>query len=154
MKKSLVVSLSLAVLGVCRAGLGAQEPRSTKANPSSPNTVTLVGCVDRADQLNASSPSTTADSLSFVLTHADRDGKAAASKPTADTRSAIEAGSIYKLDGAVATLNPHVGHKGQVTGTVEPTAAGTTGTTDPGSAANAPRLHVKSIKMLAETCAR
>jgi len=154
MKKSLVVSLSLAVLGVCRAGLGAQEPRSTKANPSSPNTVTLVGCVDRADQLNASSPSTTVDSLSFVLTHADRDGKAAASKPTADTRSAIEAGSIYKLDGAVATLNPHVGHKVQVTGTVELTAAGTKGTTDPGSAADASRLHVKSIKMLAETCAR
>jgi hypothetical protein len=152
MKKSFAFSMSLAVLTICAVGVRAQESRSTKANGGARDTISMIGCVDRADQLSAASPNTTVDSLSFVLTHASRDGKAASSKPTADPRAA-DAGSMYRLDGAVATLNPQVGHKVQVTGTVV-AAAGTSGGTDPASAANAPRLKVATIKMLAETCAR
>src|SRR5262245_35225601 len=109
MKSSFISSMSLAVL--CGVGLAAQDVRSTKADRATADTVTVIGCVDRADQLSAASPDTTVDSLSFVLTHASRDGEAASSRPTTDTRSAAaQAGSIYRLDGAVATLNPHVGH--------------------------------------------
>jgi hypothetical protein len=153
MKNSFGVTMSLAVLTVCAIGLRAQESRNTKTNRAVPETISLIGCVDRADQLNAANPDTTVDSLSFVLTHASRDGKAASSKPADARGSAVEPGSIYRLDGTVAMINPHVGHKVQVSGTVEATA-GTSGGTDPASAANAPRLKVGSIKMLAETCAR
>jgi hypothetical protein len=152
MKNNFGLTMSLAVFTVCAIGVRAQESRNTKTNR--PETISMIGCVDRADQLNAANPGTTADSLSFVLTHASRDGKAASSTPTADTRaSAVEPGSIYRLDGTVAMINPHVGHKVQVSGTVE-AIAGTSGGTDPASAANAPQLKVDSIKMLGETCAR
>ena len=155
MKNKFRVAMSLAALTVWGMGVSAQEPQTT-TNRAVPGAVTVIGCVDRADQIReASSPDTTVDSLSFVLTHASRDGKAASSKPTADSHgSAAEVGSIYRLDGAVATLNPHVGHKVEVSGTVAATAAGTSGASDPASAANAPRLKVDTIKMLAETCAR
>jgi hypothetical protein len=152
MKNSFGLMMSLAVLTVCAIGLRAQESRTSRTNRA--ETISMIGCVDRADQLNAANPDTTVDSLSFVLTHASRDGKAASSKPTADTRSsAVEPGSIYRLDGTVAMINAHVGHKVQVSGTLE-ASAGTSGGTDPTSAANAPRLKVDSIKMLDETCAR
>jgi hypothetical protein len=154
MKHNFGWAMSLAALTVWGIGISAQEPQTAK-NPAVPETVTVIGCVDRADQIRVSSPDTTVDSLSFVLTHASRDGKAASSKPTADSQSAAaEVGSIYRLDGAVATLNPHVGHKVEVSGTVAATAAGTSGASDPASAANTPRLKVDRIKMLAETCAR
>lgn len=155
MKNSFGLTMSLAVLTFCGTELSAQERQTSNPNRAVPDTITLIGCLDRADQFNAANPDTTVDSLSFVLTHASRDGKAASSKPTADARgSASEAGSIYRLDGAVATLNPHVGHKVQLSGAIEPSTSGTSGGTDPTSAANAPRLKVASIKMLAETCAR
>jgi hypothetical protein len=155
MKNSFRMTMSLAVVTFCGMGLTAQESQSSKSTRAVPDSITVIGCLDRADQFNAANPDTTVDSLSFVLTHASRDGKAASSKPTADARGpATEAGSIYRLDGVVATLNPHVGHKVQLSGAVEPSATGTSGGTDPTSGANAPRLKVASIKMLAETCAR
>jgi hypothetical protein len=154
MKKSVALAMSFAVVAVSGMTLGAQS-ESKKPNQTVPDTITVIGCVDRADQLSAATPDTTADSLSFVLTHASRDGEAASSKPTAENRGAErEPGSMYRLDGSLTTLNPHVGHKVQVTGRVVPTATGTAGATDPASAANAPRLKVDTIKMLAETCAR
>jgi len=154
MRKSFVLSMSVAVFTFSAIGLGAQQSQSTKPDRSVPKTITVIGCVDRADQLNAGNPDTTVDSLSFVLTHASRDGEAASSKPTADAHTRADPGLMYRLDGAVATLNPHVGHKVQVTGAVVAIATGTSGSTDPVSPANAARLKVTSIKMLAETCAR
>src|ERR1051326_1508149 len=99
---------------------------------------------------------TAVDRWECVRTPASRDGKAAAPRPApaSTTKPNAEAGSTYRLDGATATLNPHVVHKVQVTGAIEASTAGTSGSTDPASAANAPRLKVESIKMLSETCAR
>ena len=157
MQKSCRITMSLGLATACVIGANAQE-RSTKATDRpTPAAITVTGCVDRADEHTAAGTTgTTVDSLSFVLTHASRDGKAASSQPaSAATKEATaETGSTYRLDGAVATLNPHVGHKVQVTGALEASTAGTSGSTDQASAANAPRLKVESVKMVAETCAR
>ena len=156
MKKSCRLTMSLALAAVCAIGANAQERSPNTTNRTTPGTITVTGCVDRADQHSgAGTIGTTVDSLSFVLTHASRDGKAAASRPApAAAATTAETGSTYRLDGAVATLNPHVGHKVQVTGALEASATGTSGSADPASAASAPRLKVESVKMLAETCAR
>jgi hypothetical protein len=61
-------------------------------------------------------------------------------------QATAETGSTYRLEDAVATLNPHVGHKVQVTGALEAATASTSGSADPASAANAPRLRVESVK--------
>jgi len=157
MKKScrfLTTSLVFAAVGVI--GAHAQERSTSAANRTIPGAITVTGCVDRADQLSAAGATTTVDSLSFVLTHASRDGKAAASgaAAAATKETNAEKGSTYRLDGTVATLNPHVGHKVQVTGVIEASTTGTSGSSDPASAANAPKLKVESVKMLSETCAR
>jgi hypothetical protein len=66
----------------------------------------------------------------------------------------VARGNSYRLDADIKTLNPHVGHKVEVTGTVEAPAAPTAEAADPSSPAAASRLKVDRIKMVAETCAR
>jgi hypothetical protein len=156
MKKSCRLMMTLALAAGCTMVAHAQKRSPSAANRTIPGPITVTGCIDRADQHSAGGATTTVDSLEFVLTHASRDGKAAAPRPApaSTTKPNAEAGSTYRLDGATATLNPHVGHKVQVTGAIEASTAGTSGSTDPASAANAPRLKVESIKMLSETCAR
>jgi hypothetical protein len=62
----------------------------------------------------------------------------------------------YRLDDAAASnITPHVGHKVEITGTVEEqshaTGAGATaGATSSGAAA--PKLKVDSIRMIASSC--
>jgi hypothetical protein len=73
---------------------------------------------------------------------------------TSGTNSNKAVGGIYRLDSNVATLNPHVGHKVEVTGTVDGAAAATPPSADTTSAANAPRLKVARVKMVSETCDR
>jgi hypothetical protein len=64
---------------------------------------------------------------------------------------------MYRLDGEMESMNPHVGHHVEITGT---RVASGTGATPPSSnavnpsAANAPIVKVESVKMLSETCAR
>jgi hypothetical protein len=55
----------------------------------------------------------------------------------------------YRLDADVEKLNPHVGHKVEITGFVEAPAAMT-----PATSVNGPMVKVDSIKMLSETCGR
>jgi len=96
---------------------------------------------------------TTVDSLSFVLIHAVRgtadDLRAASTSGT----KADSTKSMYRLDVDVAKMNPHVGHKVEVTGTLD-AAMTTTDSADPPSAANAPKLKIDRVKMVSETCAR
>ena len=64
---------------------------------------------------------------------------------------------MYKLDGQLETINPHVGHHVEITGTREPSATGAkppSATAVNPSAANAPTIKVMSMRMLSETCAR
>jgi len=130
----------------CAIGLQAQAPPS--------RAMTVTGCVERADQVSgAVTAGTTVDSLSFVLIKATK-GTATDSRMvgTGGSPASTETGSMYRLDADVATLNPHVGHKVEVTGTLisAPAAA----STESVSAASAPKMKVDRVKIVSETCGR
>jgi len=112
--------------------------------------ITISGCVERADQVaSPASAGTTVDSLSFVLINAPSQTVGTSGSAEAGRRDAsMDKG--YRLDGEVEKLNPHVGHKVEIAGTVVEPAA----TNAAASSANGPKVKVESIKMLSETCAR
>jgi len=137
--------------------LHAQAPTSRQSNRTTPGAVTITGCVERADQVAASTtPGVTVDSLSFVLIHAVTGTAADAPTGTSGSSasSAVAKRGLYKLDGALSALNPHVGHKVEVTGTLVPASAPPADATDPTSAENAPKMHVDHLRMVSETCDR
>ena len=150
MSYRMVMSGALA-LG-CVIALQAQSA-TTQPNRTVPGEVTLTGCVERADQMNAAGTAgTTVDSLSFVLIHATKG--TAADLRTAGTSGTKPdpKGSVYRLDADISKLNPHVGHKIEVTGTLD--AATAASSADPSSVEAAPRLKVDGVKMVSETCDR
>jgi hypothetical protein len=158
MKKSWRLVMSMAVASGCVIALHAQAPSGTQSSRTTPGKITVTGCVERADQMTASgTAATTVDSLSFVLIHATRGG-AAGSRPaasgTSGTTANADKGNMYRLDADLSKLNPHVGHKVEVTGTLDTAGAPTKVNPAPPSAENAPKLKVDTVKMLAETCAR
>jgi len=125
----------------------------------------MSGCVERADQLipaGGAPIASTADSLDFVLTHAELTDSPHPVTPAPTGTAGRTAGgngigSMYKLDGRLDTINPHVGHHVEITGTREASATDakppSANAVNP-SAANAPVIKVESLKMLSETCAR
>jgi len=142
----------MVTLWLIMAALAAQT--TTQAAPQqrpttkAPEKITITGCVERADQVaGASTLGTTVDSLTFVLITPPAEAVG-----TSGTKSAAPATDKgYRLDADVAKLNPHVGHKVEISGFVdEPAATNGTGT----AAANGPKVKVESIKMIAETCGR
>ncbi|HZR22903.1 MAG TPA: hypothetical protein VFA59_04890 [Vicinamibacterales bacterium] len=141
------------------AGLLAQTqtppPKTAPEQVPSSNTnrVTVSGCVERADQLQSASATTTVDSLSFVLIKPTVEKPIAtsgSSEITADPKSPTS-DRMYRLDAPVEQLNLHVGHKVEVTGTIADNATAPAGA---GSTTNAPRLKVESVKMVDATCPR
>jgi len=158
MKKSWRLIASMALASGFAVALHAQAPATPPNNQTTPGKITVTGCVERADQVTPTgTAATTVDSLSFVLINAAK-GSAADAKPetrgTSGTAATPEQGSMYRLDADLAKLNPHVGHKVELTGTLDAAGAPTAANPAPPSAANAPRLKVDTVKMLAETCAR
>lgn len=153
MSRTCRVLMSSALALSCAAALHAQSTTGKGASQNEPRAVTVTGCVERADQVASGASTTTADSLSFMLIHAAVGTTADAPKGTSgtsDTRP-VAKGSMYRLDGDVATLNPHVGHKVEVTGTVVAPTSPDAGDPTP---ANAPRMKVDRVKMVSETCDR
>jgi hypothetical protein len=142
---------STGVALACVVTLHAQSP----ANGPAPAEITVTGCVERADQVAASTTAAaTVDSLTFMLIHAEN-GTADRQQPTGTSGAGGAAkGSSYRLDADVSTLNPHVGHKVEVTGTVDAPTSPSATSTEPTSPSNAPRLKVAHVKMVSETCAR
>ncbi|HZP47479.1 MAG TPA: hypothetical protein VFB07_03010 [Vicinamibacterales bacterium] len=136
---------------VCSIALSAQAP-TTSTQKSSDTRITVTGCVERADQLAGNAATTTVDSLSFVLI------KPEPTKPTGTTGSNAAAPTpsaqpdrMYRLDGKTEELNPHVGQKVEIAGTVAETPTAPAGAT---SSTNAPRLKVESVKVIEPTCPR
>jgi hypothetical protein len=144
------------VLGVS-VGLLAQETPApqTPSKSAAAKTITVSGCVGKAEAAptgTAGAPGAAAsakDTTKFVLSKAEiapsATGTAGATAPAA---TAIA--SEYRLDGDDAKLSPHVGHKVEITGTVDDAK----GMTQPpaASAANAPKLKVDNVKMVAPSC--
>jgi hypothetical protein len=140
----------------CAIAVQAQAPAGREANRAAPDEITITGCVERADQVSAAvTAGTTVDSLSFVLIKATK-GTAADSRArgTSGTTPATEKEGTYRLDADVSMLNPHVGHKVEVTGTLAAAAPTAGVSADPSSATTVPKLKVGRVKMLSETCGR
>lgn len=140
------------------AAVFAQNPPSQTSPSTSAKTITVTGCVQRAQQAatgTTGSTSATKGAASaetkFVLTNAalSTSGKTAGTSGTT-TPSTTAIASEYRLDTDEAKLSPHVGHKVEITGTVEQPAS--TEQKPPASAANAPTLKVENVKMIASSC--
>ena len=141
----------------------AQDPPSAQAAKSqsaSAKTITVTGCVERAKERAAgttgtggAAPSGAAPSsmeTKFVLTNASLKPSEPAGAPEAAAPPTTAIASEYKLDTDESKLSMHVGHKVEITGTVE--QPDRTEQKPPASAANAPKLKVDSVKMVAATC--
>jgi hypothetical protein len=136
----------LAAALMAQTATSAPQPQNaTKA----PEKITITGCVERADQMAAAGTvGTTTDSLHFVLINIPTEavgtsGTRPGSGPSLDRG--------YRLDADVEKLNPHVGHKVEISGFVDEPATPTTGNA---SSVNGPMVKVQTIKMLSETCGR
>jgi hypothetical protein len=146
------VAMCMMAAGVAaQTSSGTASPTSTAQSRSKAgDKITISGCVERADQVPpATTPATTVDSLSFVLLNAAPQ-TAGTSGTSGAARSDASMDKGYRLDGEVSKLNPHVGHKVEIAGTVVEPAT----TNGAASSANGPKVKVDSIKMLSETCAR
>jgi hypothetical protein len=143
------------VLGMClvTTAITAQSTSSApeKQNAGAPATK-VTGCVERADQLGSTgAESSTVDSQHFMLVRAEpTSGKAPASVPKG---TAGTLGPMYRLVVDAEKMNPHVGHKVELTGTADKLANAPASSTA-SSPSTAPTFKVQSIKMLAETCGR
>ncbi len=134
------------------AGLLAQQPPPKPS--TSEKSITVSGCIQRAAQSptgtsGAAGATRGASEIKFLLTNAAMSTSGTAGAPAATPPSTAVA-SEYRLDADDAKLTPHVGHKVEITGVPEPPS----GTTQPpaASAANAPKLKVDNVKMIASTC--
>jgi hypothetical protein len=142
------IALGLAV------GLAAQQPPDSQPPAKSPSakTVTVTGCIQQAQQSPTGTAGTagatrSANETKFLLTSAALSPTSTAATPAP---AATAVASEYRLDADDAKLTPHVGHKVEIAGTVEP--ASSTTQAPAASAANAPKLKVDTVKMLAATC--
>ena len=83
---------------------------------------------------------------------------ASAMKPAGTTGSSASSAPIassYKLDAEASKLTPHVGHKVEVSGTVQGSSSSSSsasGSASSSSASAAPTLKVDNVRMIAATC--
>jgi hypothetical protein len=145
------LAATVAALALATAPAVAQD---RPLRPADVGKITVVGCVERADQiLSRENLGTTVDSLTFVLVKAE-EGKASDQPRPAPRAGEQDRGKTYRLDVDRDTINPHVGHRVEVTASRPPNApVGTTGRADAeASGAAPPLLKVESVKMLSSTC--
>jgi len=137
-------------------GLMAQQPPQTQppTQSSSAKSVTVTGCVQRSAQAptgttGAAGATRSASETKFLLTSAAM-STSGTTGTAGTTPPSTAVASEYRLDADDAKLTPHVGHKVEIAGTVEPPPS----RTEPpaASAANAPKLKVDTVKMIASTC--
>lgn len=133
-------------------------PAAKAAAPAAADHITVTGCVERESSsatpgATGTSGSTSPSSSGFVL-NVKPDSAAPSSSATAGTSGAP---SSYRLDADDSKLSSHVGHKVEITGTLDKAMSGSTapaGSTSTASASSsAPKLKVDSVKMIAASCA-
>jgi hypothetical protein len=168
-----------AILGCATTAMTQTAPPS-QSNPSTADPkITVTGCLAAAPANAAASTATgsaattgttgttgatgtagtagtTASAETFQLTNAT----AAAADPNAAAVPATEAanataGQTYRLIANPTALNPHIGKKLALTGTLDaPDGAATSAATAAGSEPKALVLRVESGKVIAESCAQ
>ena len=92
--------------------------------------------------------------MPFMLTNAAAAGAGAPVATSGAAGAAAGAKASYRLDGTESTLTPHVGHKVEITGTVEEPRGASAAAGGASASANAPAgtLKVDSVKMVSTTC--
>jgi hypothetical protein len=152
MKLRVVFATGAAFVVATTLAVVAQTPSSSQppSSPSSAKTMTLTGCLQRA-QPAPGGTSTAAGSMQpkFVLANISPSSSSAAG-----TSGTSGTASEYRLDYDEAKLTPHVGHKVEITGTLQPMSStapppAASGST---SSSNAPTLKVDNVKRIAATC--
>lgn len=155
---AIALGTTMTVLAQDPSPQSSQYPQRPQASQSmSAKTITVTGCVQRAGQSATGATGTTgttgapaANEIKFVLTNASIGGAEAAGTTGTATPPATAIASEYRLDTDEAKLTEHVGHKVEVTGTVEQPSHSEQ--KPPASAANAPTLKVSNVKMVSSTC--
>jgi hypothetical protein len=152
-------------------------PPGTTASPQAPadaadqsvakaaatDTVTLEGCIQRSVQAPSATATagavgtagTTASGGPFLLANAMKStstpGAAAGTSGASAASAAIV--STYRLDADDSKLSPHVGHKVEITGTIEDRAeTAASPSSSAATAVSSPKLKVENVRMLAEAC--
>ena len=156
--KTHVWSASAAVFVALGIGLAAQTAAQNPPpapSPSSPGRIMVIGCVQPAAP-NPTGTSGTAGSAGaetkFQLTNVATSPTSGQGAGGASTSASTA--KTYRLDGDDAKLTPHVGHKVEISGTLDAAGAGETpGASAGSSSANPPKLKVDTVKMVASNCA-
>ena len=127
---------TLVAIALTAATVAAQQPPAPASSADSSDKVVFAGCIQRGLQspigTTGAAGAAAADSK-FILTKASPVSDATATPKT------------YRLDAEDSQLTAHVGHKVEVTGTVDAKPA-------PGDAASPAKLKVASVKMIAASC--
>jgi hypothetical protein len=148
MRQTLWSVFLVALISAVTVGLVAQAPSSSAPQASK---VTFSGCIEKAPSESGVSPAAPAEAAAgakFILSNASPAGTGAVG-----TAGGAKPAAKYRLDADDAKISPHVGHKVEVTGTVEeqPPAASSPSSAAASSMA-APKLKVDSVKMVAAAC--
>jgi len=164
MTRTLLAACGAVVLaGLTAAAQTPQTPRPSTSDPSSPSqsskasadTVTLTGCLARGDGSGSaaasSAPASSSTSGQYILTKATKGASTSApSSSSARDESRPSDAMTYalKADGSTVDLSKHVGHKIQVTGTMD------TASSSSGSAASTSKMafKVSSLTMISASC--
>ncbi len=113
--------------------------------------VTITGCLERAK--SGASAGAVSDMNTFTLKSITSDTPGATGTTGTSGTANAPVASSYRLDGEDSKLSPHVGHKVEITGTVEDRPMGVTDTPAAStSSPEAPTLKVSSVKMIAASC--
>jgi len=151
MRNALWSGFLAAILCAVTAGLVAQTPPGSSA-PQAGKQVTLSGCIEKAPAEAGASAATAPPA--FILANAAPAASGSASG-TVGTSGGATPASKYRLDADAAKLTPHVGHKVEITGTVDEMSSSSSATPPSGATASSvagPKLKVDSVKMVAATC--
>jgi hypothetical protein len=182
---SACVAVAFAGVGLAAQTTAGQTGQSTRSGKGSANTVTVTGCLKSGEQ-SGTAGGTTSGTATSGSTSASRSGSArghfmltnvqqgsSSTTGTTGTPSTTSGtsgtASSYMLEGRESELQKHVGHKVEITGTVESSKSGMSGSKtgstttgsesresreskESGSMGNAQRLRVQSVKMISSNC--
>jgi len=127
---------TLAVIVVAGTiALAAQGASSSQAQTP----ITVTGCIQKAESSAAAAPAggeQKEKAAGFVLANA-RPGKADEAVGTSGSASSTK----YPLDADASKLDPHVGHRVEITGNFQPNTTGAP-----------PTMKVESVKMVGASC--
>ena len=141
-------AMTFAAALVCGLGLTvhAQDSKvkSKTRTDGDATPVTFTGCVQSGSETRT-----------YILDKVVPVSRTTTTETTGTSGEVTRTSTTYLLvPGDKVELQSHVGHKVEVTGTLDAASAAAPVTADPPSAQNAPKVKVTRVKMISETCAR